>query len=149
MKFYVYKVNVFIDGESQIHKVRYTLAFTYAWMTTLDIQNMRCAIMYTNMLLGARKNVYKDFKFLKPCVVLQLESESSQFKTHWALSQALGSNLISRLLETFGWNYRNAVINISEWGCPLIMTKCWSWSSQIEVKIENEASQVEMPCLKK
>ena len=30
---------------------------------------MRCTIMYTKMLLGARKNVYQDFKFLKPQIL--------------------------------------------------------------------------------
>ena len=40
---------------------RYTLAYTRAQTTIWGALNVRCTIVYANMLLGARKNVYHDF----------------------------------------------------------------------------------------
>ena len=38
-----------------------TLAYTCAQLTIWGVQNLRCTIVYVNMLLGAPKNVYQDF----------------------------------------------------------------------------------------
>ena len=41
------------------------LAYPHA-QTTIYVQNVRCTVMYANMLLGAQKNMYQDFQFLRP-----------------------------------------------------------------------------------
>ena len=39
---------------------RYMLVYMHAQMTNLGASNVSCTIVYANMLLGARKNVYQN-----------------------------------------------------------------------------------------
>ena len=40
---------------------RYTIVYTHAITTIWGAQNVMCTVVYANMLLGAKKNVYQDF----------------------------------------------------------------------------------------
>ena len=40
---------------------RYTLVYTRTQMNIWGARNVRCTIVYAKMLLGAQKNMYKDF----------------------------------------------------------------------------------------
>ena len=52
---------------------------------------------------------------------VSLDTESCQFKPHWALSQAYGPNFNTRLPVTFRWKTEdNTIISIGIMSLPLI-----------------------------